>query len=194
MRPLALIVDDCAPVRKGLAILLQGWGMDTVAVENSTLALAHAQAHHPQLIITDMVRPDGNGLEFIRQVRALPGLSAVPIIFSSGGGSTEENCRQAEQMGATVLPKPVNLEALYVVVQRITGSSLDLGQVCLDSAEEHMDDYVKHSMCDGAEDYLVNARLHLDVATRNGKDTSKHYERLRELEQASKRARMNKPE
>ena len=192
MRPLVLIVDDQLSMRQNFSGLLQGWGMETVAAKNNTLALAQAQARPPQLITTDMFRPGGTGLEFIREIRALPGFSSVPIIFSSASALEEDGLR-AEQMGAIVIPKfsPLMMQKLYAVVQGITKIDSDMGQVSLEAAVENLDSYVRHSMNEGAEEYLFDAELHLGVATDAGKDTSKHYKRLRELKRQHEREEGN---
>jgi DNA-binding response OmpR family regulator len=70
-----LIVDDEPAIRESLAFALQREGF-TIA-EAGTLKEARAGAAAADLILLDLVLPDGNGLEFLRALRAK---SDVPVI------------------------------------------------------------------------------------------------------------------
>jgi DNA-binding response OmpR family regulator len=70
-----LIVDDEPAIRESLAFALQREGF--VIAEAGTLKEARARAPAADLLLLDLVLPDGNGLEFLRALRAK---SDVPVI------------------------------------------------------------------------------------------------------------------
>ena len=70
-----LIVDDEPAIRESLAFALQREGF--AIAEAGTLKEARAHAAAADLILLDLVLPDGNGLEFLRALRAK---SDVPVI------------------------------------------------------------------------------------------------------------------
>ena len=73
--PLILVVDDEPAIRESLAFALErdGFGI----VEAGTLKDADARAAGADLIVLDLVLPDGNGLDFLRGLRAR---TDVPVI------------------------------------------------------------------------------------------------------------------
>jgi len=64
-------------------------------------------------------------------------------------------------------------------------SNIDMGQICLNAAETNMEDYENGRWSREAWKYLHIAETNLMSATRQGKDTSELYERLRKLQAES---------
>ena len=73
--PLILVVDDEPAIRESLAFALRRDGF-TIA-EAATLREAEERSTGADLLILDLVLPDGNGLDFLRKLRAR---SDVPVI------------------------------------------------------------------------------------------------------------------
>jgi DNA-binding response OmpR family regulator len=73
--PLVLLVDDEPAIRESLAFALRrdGFAID----EAATLREAEARSAGPDLLILDLVLPDGSGIDFLRKLRAH---SDVPVI------------------------------------------------------------------------------------------------------------------
>jgi len=70
-----LLVDDEPAIRESLAFALRRDGFDVE--EAASLREARARAGEVDLLILDLVLPDGNGLDFLRSLRAR---SDVPVI------------------------------------------------------------------------------------------------------------------
>lgn len=63
-------------------------------------------------VVSDISMPDMDGYEFIRRVRATPGLEQLPVIAASGLGR-ERNKAEAQNAGFSAwLTKPVNVDLL----------------------------------------------------------------------------------
>jgi DNA-binding response OmpR family regulator len=74
--PSVLVIDDEPAIRESLAFALRRDGFEIA--EAASLREARAAAASADLVILDLVLPDGNGLEFLRSLRAR---SDVPVII-----------------------------------------------------------------------------------------------------------------
>jgi len=82
-----LVVDDDATVAEILSRYLVREGYRVDSVGSATLALEQAQSHPPDLILLDLMLPDGSGLDVCRRVRRT---SPVPIIMLTARGEEDE--------------------------------------------------------------------------------------------------------
>jgi two-component system nitrogen regulation response regulator GlnG len=110
-----LVVDDDAAIRTvvGQALKRDGHRITTAA----TIAEAEVQlaANLPDVLISDVKLPDGNGLDLVdRIVRAHPGL---PVIVLSAQNTLTTAVRSTEVGAFDYLPKPFDLDALSRTVQ-----------------------------------------------------------------------------
>jgi sigma-B regulation protein RsbU (phosphoserine phosphatase) len=76
-----LIAEDDAISRKILQTILTKDGYDVIAVEDGLKALESLQKETPDMLITDWMMPDLDGVELSRQVRALKLPSYVYIVL-----------------------------------------------------------------------------------------------------------------
>jgi DNA-binding response OmpR family regulator len=74
--PAILVIDDEPAIRESLAFALRRDGFEIA--EAASLREARAGVASADLVILDLVLPDGNGLEFLRSLRAR---SDVPVII-----------------------------------------------------------------------------------------------------------------
>jgi len=110
-----LIVDDEASIVEVVAALLEDGGHEVLRAYDGSRALQLARAHHPQLIVTDLMMPLMDGGALIRAVREEEGLANTTIVLMSAAGRA-----RMEQAGAdVVVPKPFNLDLLEDVLQRL---------------------------------------------------------------------------
>lgn len=83
-----MVVDDHPLLREGLARLVQSaLGVARVReAGNRVEALARARAEAPDLVVLDVVLPDGNGLDLVRDLRAeFPAVRLVVVSSYSDG-------------------------------------------------------------------------------------------------------------
>jgi two-component system nitrogen regulation response regulator GlnG len=110
-----LVVDDDAAIRTVVGQALKRDGHRVVAV--ATIAEAEMQfaASPPDVLVTDVVLPDGNGLDLVeRIVAAHPGLPAIVL----SAQNTLTTAVRSNEVGAfDYLPKPFDLDALSQSVQ-----------------------------------------------------------------------------
>ena len=79
-----LVVDDNPVDRELLATLLGYKGHSVFEASTAAAGLETAHDLRPNLIITDVLMPEMDGFEFLRQLRSDASVAATPVILSSG--------------------------------------------------------------------------------------------------------------
>ncbi|XXX81691.1 response regulator [Sorangium sp. So ce134] len=82
MKPHVLIVDDSLTIRMDLRSLLSGAFMVT-ACETKALAQKVLKTRAFSLVILDVLLPDGDGLDILREIRTSEDLARMPVILLS---------------------------------------------------------------------------------------------------------------
>ncbi|HEX6644494.1 MAG TPA: sigma-54 dependent transcriptional regulator [Gemmatimonadales bacterium] len=111
-----LIVDDEAPLRQSLSLLLSESGYRVETEGNPVQALARAEAEPFDLILCDVRMPEMDGLSFLRSYRASGG-GALMVMMSAYGG--EDAALEAMREGAyDYLSKPFRPDEVTLTVQK----------------------------------------------------------------------------
>jgi len=82
-----LVVDDEAPMRRVLEILLRGMGHKVGSAANGREALAYLREHPADLVLTDLRMPEMDGLSLLREIRRLD--IDIPVILITAYGAVE---------------------------------------------------------------------------------------------------------
>lgn len=82
MIPIVLVVDDERDVLNVFSEMLKLIGFRVYAVDNTADALNMMNESKFDLIITDLIMPDMNGLDFIKQLRKRG--NNAPVVITSG--------------------------------------------------------------------------------------------------------------
>ena len=115
-----LVVEDDQALRQLLCRMLGQQGHRTLEASNGIAALRILKTTLVDLIVTDVIMPDMEGLEFIQRIRRLSLSSKVIAISGGGRASGGEYLKVAKLFGAdATLPKPFSAATLGEVVQRI---------------------------------------------------------------------------
>jgi CheY-like chemotaxis protein len=118
-----LIVDDEYALVENLTELLQDEGYRIVSAANGKDGLERVTAEKPDLVLTDLMMPIGDGRELVRGMRALADFRATPVVMMSG--STKASALSNPNGGAVevsaFLRKPVSWDKLLDVVVRLIG-------------------------------------------------------------------------
>ena len=109
-----LVIDDEPDIRDLLEITIIKMGFDCTVAANLIQAreLLHNNAY--QLCILDMRLPDGDGLEFLKEI--LQQSSSTPVIMITAHGSVETATVALKAGAFDFLTKPVNLEQLRLQI------------------------------------------------------------------------------
>jgi len=111
-----LVIDDQKPIRALLRDALVGDGHEVLEAANGLLGLERYRERAADLIITDILMPEMNGLEMMLELkRSFPN---VKVIAMSGGPERESGLHAAKLLGARqAFQKPFDMRALLDAVQ-----------------------------------------------------------------------------
>lgn len=114
-----MTVDDSASMRQVVAFTLSQMGHRVVEAVDGADALRKLQKEAPDMLITDLNMPQVNGIELIKQVRAMAAFKFIPIIMLTT--ESQEQMKQAGRAaGATGwVVKPFKAEQLAAVVNKV---------------------------------------------------------------------------
>lgn len=113
-KPLALIVDDEPDIRELLEITLNRMAIETCGAEDVGRAKALLQQKTFDLCLTDMKLPDGNGLELVDFIQALP--APIPVAVITAHGNMESAILAMKKGAFDFVSKPVDLAALKLLI------------------------------------------------------------------------------
>lgn len=113
-----LIVDDDPYIRQLLCELAQDVGYHALVASNGRSALELARAHHPNLIISDVMMPGLDGYGLVHALRKDPALAKTTVFLMSAAFSRGQ---QAEVDVAGHIPKPFDLMQIEQLLRSLEG-------------------------------------------------------------------------
>lgn len=117
---LILVIDDDQALRRTMRRILVDAGHAVIDAEDGNVGMKRLHAEQPALVITDILMPNKDGIETIREIRQLS--PRTKIIATSGGGSSGEAMflKAARVFGAdAILQKPFRAADLLATVDRL---------------------------------------------------------------------------
>ena len=117
MRAHILVVDDSAMERRLLEESLRRAGHEVAVAADASEALTRLQLHPVDLVVTDLLMPDVDGLELLKRIRTR--LPAVPVILVTGGGGESEAVAALRAGASDYVRKEYLTEQLQPAVLRV---------------------------------------------------------------------------
>ncbi|PLY04041.1 MAG: two-component system response regulator [Desulfuromonas sp.] len=119
MKKKIMIVDDSASVRQLVSSTLLDGGYEVVEAVDGQDALDKFQITPTDLVISDLNMPIMDGIELVKQLRALPGQRFLPIIMLTTE-SQDAKKQEGRAAGASGwLVKPFKAEQILSVVKMV---------------------------------------------------------------------------
>jgi two-component system, chemotaxis family, chemotaxis protein CheY len=116
-----LAVDDSASMRQMVAFTLKGAGYNVVEAVDGADALNKAKAQAFDCVVTDVNMPNKDGIELIRDLRALPNYKFIPMLMLTTEAGTDKK-QQGKDAGATGwIVKPFNPDQLLKTIKKVMG-------------------------------------------------------------------------
>lgn len=122
--PAVLLLEDNTAYRELLTEVLTTAGFEVCAVPDGRRVTQILESRHIELVITDMVMPERDGIEIMTDLRYSH--PKLPIIAISGDVplNTELYLTIAEKLGATrVIAKPFHMEQLITAAREAIAAS-----------------------------------------------------------------------
>ncbi|MBK7356887.1 two-component system response regulator KdpE [Propionivibrio sp.] len=107
--PTVIIVEDEKQIRRFVRTSLEEEGCRVVEAATSAQGLIESGNHKPDLVVLDLGLPDGNGIDFIRNLR---GWSDVPILVLSARSLEQDKIEALDAGADDYLTKPFGVGEL----------------------------------------------------------------------------------
>jgi len=124
-----LVADDEEASREGLKTLLSRWGYEVEDAANGKEARKKAGIFRPDVVITDLVMPEYDGLELLKALQEE--VTFATVIVLTGHGSIETAVSAMKQGAYDYLTKPVDASRLKVMIEKALEKGATLREVTL---------------------------------------------------------------
>ena len=94
-----LLVEDDEYLQKMYATKLENSGFSVIAASNGQEGLDILQKDKPDIVLTDILMPQKDGFEFLREMRSLPEYKSIPVIVLTNL-SENQDLKRAKGLGA----------------------------------------------------------------------------------------------
>lgn len=114
--PVILVVDDHEDTLDLISDFLRWKGAEPLSATSVPHAYRLLEGRRVDAVVTDYAMPGGDGVSFLRQLRARAEHAHLPVVMVSGQAS-DDIVREAEALGARYLAKPVDLDTLAATLR-----------------------------------------------------------------------------
>jgi two-component system cell cycle response regulator CpdR len=112
-----ILAEDDNDMRRFLSKALQNAGYEVISFDNGLSAYHRLREEPFELLLTDIVMPEMDGIELARRASELD--PDIKIMFITGFAAVALNSDTAAAKNAKVLSKPVHLRELVSEVQKM---------------------------------------------------------------------------
>ena len=117
-RPIILVVEEDADTAEALRQILPRWGFDVRSAANLADARSAVAAGPFDLLLSDLVLPDGNGADLCRELQLD---HHVPAIAVTGYSAPDDTARSKSAGFDRSLQKPFDMDLLFCAIQKTLG-------------------------------------------------------------------------
>ena len=114
-----LLVDDEPGLREAVKDYLQESGFTVQVASNAREGWELMQQNTPDLVISDIMMPQVNGYQFLKQLRDDPRFKALPVVFLTAKGMTTDRIQGYQARVDAYLPKPFDPDELVAIVENL---------------------------------------------------------------------------
>ncbi len=145
--PRVLVVDDEPQILRGLKVVLRQAGFEVETAATKSEALDRVAVRPPEILVLDLILPDGSGVDVCEEVR---GWSRLPIIVLSAVGDEREKVRALDAGADDYLTKPFGTDELLARLRALMRRSGDAGQPVISLGDLSID-VAGHTVMRGGE-------------------------------------------
>ncbi|HEY2928372.1 sigma-54-dependent transcriptional regulator [Piscinibacter sp.] len=118
--PHALVVDDEADAAEMMAALISTEGFSVATAGSLRDARRQLALQEPDIVLLDLMLPDGSGMQLFEDAKAL---ANTEIVLITGHASLETSIEALRLGAADYLVKPLNMKQLHGILSRVTKPS-----------------------------------------------------------------------
>lgn len=118
-RPRVMIVEDEVDLARVIEFKLQQNSIDTVSFTRCKDALEAAIAEPPDLMLLDLMLPDGSGIDLCRTLKTGPKTKHIPVVMVTAKGEEQDRVMGLETGADDYVVKPFSVRELVLRVKAI---------------------------------------------------------------------------
>jgi CheY-like chemotaxis protein len=118
-RPLVLIVDDHDDTRELYVTSLAAFGFEAIAAANRAQACQRAWESHPDIVVTDLTLPGGDGWQLIQDLKGEARTRDIPVVLLTGHAAPSLRERAEREGCAAFFVKPCLPDELAVELRQV---------------------------------------------------------------------------
>lgn len=120
--PKILLLEDDPSLRQILVKVFEESGYEILAVKDGEIALRELKRFYPDLIVSDVLMPKMNGIDFLKHIRTNKSYQHIPFIILSAKATVKDRIEGLEYGADDYVTKPFDLQELLLRVR----NTLDL--------------------------------------------------------------------
>ncbi|MFD2888703.1 hybrid sensor histidine kinase/response regulator transcription factor [Chitinophaga cymbidii] len=121
-KPLVVVVEDDAAILTFLAKSFQAGGYNVMKASNGKMAMPVIEANAVDLIVSDIMMPEMDGLELCRLVKTNIHYSHIPFVLLTAKGNSEAELQGIETGADAYIMKPFKWKHVAAVVKNLLES------------------------------------------------------------------------
>jgi CheY-like chemotaxis protein len=114
----AVVVDDDVDTQEFISTVLENNGFNVISVNDGFDALLVIERHNPDVVLTDILMPNMNGLDLVSRIKEFRG--DLPIIVFSG--YRDALVKNFAGLPDKILPKPMSYDQVVAAVNEVLRS------------------------------------------------------------------------
>lgn len=114
-----LLVDDEPGLREAVQAYLEDSGFAVDVAGNAQEGWQLLQQKLPDLVISDVMMPQVDGYQFLKQMREDPRFKSLPVVFLTARGMTSDRIQGYQAGCDAYLPKPFDPDELVAIVENL---------------------------------------------------------------------------
>jgi DNA-binding response OmpR family regulator/nitrogen-specific signal transduction histidine kinase len=113
-----LVADDDMDVARYIKLELGTW-YNVNIVSNGVYALQALLVDQYDLLISDVMMPEMDGITLLKNVKQNPNISDVPVILLTSQAEVEDRLRGLENGADAFIPKPFSINELHITIDNL---------------------------------------------------------------------------
>jgi DNA-binding NarL/FixJ family response regulator len=114
-----LLVDDEPGLREAVQAYLEDSGFTVDVAGSAREAWEILQQRTPELVISDIMMPQVDGYQFLKQMREDPRFKALPVVFLTARGMKSDRIQGYQAGCDAYIPKPFEPDELVAIVENL---------------------------------------------------------------------------
>jgi CheY-like chemotaxis protein len=121
-QPIVLVVDDHQDTRDMSVLVLRSQGFNAVAADGATDGFTAACSNRPDVIVTDLAMPDGDGWDLVQRLSADSRTKDIPIVVVTACATESVRQRAQSERCAAFFFKPCAPDVLAGELRRLVAA------------------------------------------------------------------------